>query len=61
APQLLAAGQAVAAEQALPLYVRNKVAETSAERAALKAAQAQAQGVAAWAPSGKPGRCGVMR
>ena len=47
APQLLAAGQAVAAEQALPMYVRNKVAQTSAERAALKAAQAQAQGVAA--------------
>ena len=45
APQLLAAGQAVAAEQALPLYVRNKVAHTSAERAAHKAAQAQ--GVAA--------------
>ena len=45
APQLLAAGQAVAAEQALPLYVRNKVAQTSAERAAHKAAQAQ--GVAA--------------
>ena len=42
APQLLAAGQAVAAEQALPSYVRNKVAQTSAERATLKAAQADA-------------------
>lgn len=34
APALLAAGQAVSAEQALPLYVRDKVALTSAERAA---------------------------
>ncbi|MCX8522005.1 MAG: tRNA (adenosine(37)-N6)-threonylcarbamoyltransferase complex dimerization subunit type 1 TsaB [Rhodoferax sp.] len=43
APQLLAAGQAVTAQQALPVYVRNKVAQTSAERAALKAAQPQLQ------------------
>lgn len=34
APALLAAGRAVAAEQALPLYIRDKVAQTSAERAA---------------------------
>jgi tRNA threonylcarbamoyladenosine biosynthesis protein TsaB len=38
APQLLASGQAVAAEHALPVYVRNKVAQTTAERLALKAA-----------------------
>jgi len=36
APALLAAGQAVTAEQALPLYIRDKVAQTSAERAAAK-------------------------
>lgn len=40
APALLAAGKAVAAEQALPVYVRDKVAQTTAERAAIKAAQA---------------------
>jgi tRNA threonylcarbamoyladenosine biosynthesis protein TsaB len=38
APQLLAAGKAVAAEQALPSYIRDKVAKTMAERAAEKAA-----------------------
>jgi len=38
APQLLAAGKAVAAEQALPSYIRDKVAKTTAERAAEKAA-----------------------
>jgi tRNA threonylcarbamoyladenosine biosynthesis protein TsaB len=38
APDLLAAGQAVRAEQALPLYIRDKVAKTTAERAAEKAA-----------------------
>jgi tRNA threonylcarbamoyladenosine biosynthesis protein TsaB len=32
APELLAAGAAVPAAQALPLYVRNKVAQTTAER-----------------------------
>ena len=39
APSLLAQGLAVPAEQALPLYVRNKVAQTTAEREALKAAK----------------------
>ncbi len=39
APQLLAAGKAVAAEHALPTYIRDKVAQTTAERAAIKAAQ----------------------
>lgn len=38
APQLLAAGHAVAAEQALPRYIRDKVAKTTLERAAEKAA-----------------------
>lgn len=36
APALLAAGAAVPAEQALPRYVRNKVAKTTAERMAEK-------------------------
>jgi tRNA threonylcarbamoyladenosine biosynthesis protein TsaB len=40
APQLLAQGRAVPAEQALPTYVRDKVAQTTAERAAIKAALA---------------------
>ncbi|QTN26822.1 tRNA (adenosine(37)-N6)-threonylcarbamoyltransferase complex dimerization subunit type 1 TsaB [Rhodoferax sp. AJA081-3] len=38
APALLAAGQAVPAEQALPSYIRDKVAKTTAERMAEKAA-----------------------
>jgi tRNA threonylcarbamoyladenosine biosynthesis protein TsaB len=38
APQLLAAGLATSAEHALPVYVRDKVAQTTAERTALKAA-----------------------
>jgi tRNA threonylcarbamoyladenosine biosynthesis protein TsaB len=42
APQLLAQGLAVPADQALPLYVREKVAQTTAERAAIKAALAAA-------------------
>jgi tRNA threonylcarbamoyladenosine biosynthesis protein TsaB len=41
APALLAAGLAVPAEQALPTYVRDKVAKTTAERMAEKAAAAQ--------------------
>lgn len=40
APQLLAQGRAVPAAQALPTYIRDKVAQTTAERAATKAAQA---------------------
>ena len=38
APALLAAGQAVSAEHALPRYIRDKVAKTTAERMAEKAA-----------------------
>jgi tRNA threonylcarbamoyladenosine biosynthesis protein TsaB len=41
APQLLAAGKAVSAAQALPSYIRDKVAKTTAERAAEKAAAQQ--------------------
>lgn len=40
APALLAAGAAVAASEALPHYVRDKVAQTTAERDAARAAQA---------------------
>ncbi len=50
APALLAAGRAVAAEHALPLYVRDKVAKTTAERMAerdSKAAEAAAVAAAA--------------
>lgn len=36
APAMLDAGLGVPAEQALPLYIRDKVAQTTAERAALK-------------------------
>ncbi|MGD9550322.1 MAG: tRNA (adenosine(37)-N6)-threonylcarbamoyltransferase complex dimerization subunit type 1 TsaB [Burkholderiaceae bacterium] len=36
APALLAAGQAVPARAALPLYIRDKVAQTTAERAAAR-------------------------
>jgi tRNA threonylcarbamoyladenosine biosynthesis protein TsaB len=47
APALLAAGQAVPAAQALPRYIRDKVAQTSAERDAAKTAR---QSVAATQP-----------
>ena len=42
APALLAKGSAVPAEQALPRYIRDKVAKTTAEREAEKAAAAAA-------------------
>lgn len=42
APGLLAAGAAVAARDALPLYVRDKVAQTTAERDALRLSAASA-------------------
>lgn len=44
APQLLAQGLAVPPEQALPLYVRDKVAKTTAERMQEKAAAGGAHG-----------------
>ena len=36
APALLDAGRAVAADQALPRYIRDKVASTTQERAAAR-------------------------
>ena len=42
APQLAASGQCVPAAQALPLYVRDKVAQTTVEREAAKAIKLQA-------------------
>jgi len=41
APALLADGQGLPADQALPLYVRDKVAQTTAEREATRAAARQ--------------------
>lgn len=41
APALIADGEAVPADQALPLYVRDKVAQTTAEREATRAAARQ--------------------
>jgi tRNA threonylcarbamoyladenosine biosynthesis protein TsaB len=43
APALWAQGLAVSAEQAMPLYIRDKVANTTAEREAMKAQALQAQ------------------
>jgi tRNA threonylcarbamoyladenosine biosynthesis protein TsaB len=43
APALWAQGQAVPAEQAMPLYIRDKVANTTAEREAMKAQAALAK------------------
>jgi tRNA threonylcarbamoyladenosine biosynthesis protein TsaB len=43
APALLAAGQGRPADEALPLYVRDKVAQTTEERAATRSALAQAR------------------
>jgi tRNA threonylcarbamoyladenosine biosynthesis protein TsaB len=42
APALLAAGAAVAPDDALPLYIRDQVAQTTAQRAAIKAAKESA-------------------
>lgn len=41
APQLAASGHCVAADQALPLYVRDKVAQTTVEREEIKALKLQ--------------------
>ena len=43
APALWAQGLAVSAEQAMPLYIRDKVANTTAEREAMKAQALQAK------------------
>jgi hypothetical protein len=43
APAMFQAGLAVPAEQAMPLYVRDKVANTTAEREVLKAQKLTAQ------------------
>ncbi len=51
APALLAAGSAVAAGQALPLYVRDKVAKTTAERMAERDSKAAAAVAASAAPA----------
>ena len=42
APALMAAGDAVPAEQALPVYIRDKVAKTTQERAQEKLGKAGA-------------------
>jgi tRNA threonylcarbamoyladenosine biosynthesis protein TsaB len=41
APAAWAAGQAVPPEEALPLYIRDKVAQTTDERMQIKAQQAE--------------------
>lgn len=46
APALWAQGQAVPADQAMPLYIRDKVANTTAEREAMKAQAANAKAAA---------------
>jgi tRNA threonylcarbamoyladenosine biosynthesis protein TsaB len=40
APSMLAAGTAVQPEDALPVYIRDNVAQTTVEREAIKAAKA---------------------
>ena len=45
APQLMAAGMTVAAKDALPSYIRDKVAKTTAERMAEKVASLVATGI----------------
>jgi tRNA threonylcarbamoyladenosine biosynthesis protein TsaB len=51
APGLVAAGHRVPADQALPLYVRDKVAQTTEERAKIKADAALAAGAAQTVPN----------
>ena len=55
APALLAAGHCVAAALALPIYVRDKVALTTEERAQAKIDKAQAALAAELAPPAHPG------
>ncbi|HTH59220.1 MAG TPA: tRNA (adenosine(37)-N6)-threonylcarbamoyltransferase complex dimerization subunit type 1 TsaB [Paraburkholderia sp.] len=51
----LRAGRVVPADQAAPEYVRNKVAQTTAERLAAKAAQTSSPGTAPGAPHASAG------
>ncbi len=51
APALWAQGHAVPAEQAMPLYIRDKVANTTAEREAMKAQALEAKMALAKAPT----------
>ena len=51
APALWAQGHAVSAEQAMPLYIRDKVANTTAEREAMKAQALEAKMALAKAPT----------
>ncbi|MGC7403439.1 tRNA (adenosine(37)-N6)-threonylcarbamoyltransferase complex dimerization subunit type 1 TsaB [Pandoraea pneumonica] len=44
AARAFARGEAIPADQAMPVYIRNKVAQTTAEREAIKQAAAQAGG-----------------
>ncbi|BET09618.1 tRNA (adenosine(37)-N6)-threonylcarbamoyltransferase complex dimerization subunit type 1 TsaB [Pandoraea sputorum] len=44
AARAFARGEAIPADQAMPVYIRNKVAQTTAEREAIKQAAAQASG-----------------
>lgn len=53
APALLAAGRALPADQALPLYIRDKVAQTTAEREQARAQALEAAQLAA-APATPP-------
>ena len=46
APDMWAQGLAVPAEQAMPLYIRDKVANTTAEREAMKAEAIEAKAAA---------------
>ncbi len=55
APALLAAGHCVSAAQALPIYVRDKVALTTEERAQARNDKAQAALAAELAPKAPPG------
>ena len=54
APGLFAAGAAVAPSQALPLYIRDKVAQTTLERAAVLAARVGSESASRLGAAGEP-------